>query len=397
MALITLGLTAPALGACDLPLVSGNQHERTVLVDYHYDQFNAVVAAYLPRVITARAGDAVVFKASWSGEPHTVTMGTLVDKPFRDVGWSFLKNGPPFGQPPSTPQFQAAQQELNQFEPQSSSFDIPQDAAQPCYLDQGLPPQDLTKACPKRAQPAFDGRRAFYSSGFIGYQDNSYRLPIATSATPGTYYFTCLYHGPLMTGQLVIKAKDASIPSQDEVTRQAQNDLQKFANPLTRAYQQARSGRGPDGKPVTGLFAGTGDPTDTGAVAEFIPKTIHARIAQKLTWHIIGDFHTISFDVPKYIPIFLTAKDGTVSQNPQTFQPVGAPGFSQTPSQGGSGPGPPVLVDAGNYDGSHFISSGGGGGQPGQDFAYSLTFTRAGTYKFACLVHPQMVGEVDVS
>ena len=159
VALITLGLTSPALGACDLPLVSGNQHERTVLVDYHYDQFNAVVAAYLPRVITARAGDAVVFKASWSGEPHTVTMGTLVDKPFRDVGWSFLKNGPPFSQPPNTPEFKAAQDEINQFEPQSSSFDIPQDAAQPCYLDEGLPPQDLTKACPKRAQPAFDGRR----------------------------------------------------------------------------------------------------------------------------------------------------------------------------------------------------------------------------------------------
>jgi plastocyanin len=396
---VALGLTLSVLSAaCDLPLVGSAQHERTVLVDYHHDQFNAVFAAYFPRTITVRAGDTLAFKAAFTGEPHTITLGTLVDKPFRDVGWSFLKNGPPFGQPPNTPEFQAAQQELNQFEPQTSSIsDIPQNAAQPCYLDHGLPPQDLTKACAKRPQPAFTGRQSFYSSGFIGYQDTTYRVPIAADASPGIYYYTCLYHGPLMTAQLVIKPKNASIPSQDEVTRQAQNDLQKYVNPLARAYQQAKAGRLPDGTQVQGEFAGTGDSNVPGAVGEFVPRTIRARVSQKLTWHIVGDAHTISFDVPRYIPIFVTAKDGTVSQNPQTFQPVGGPGFPQTSPGGGNGPPAPVVVDAGGYDGSHFISSGIGGGQAGQDFAYSLTFTKAGTYKYACLVHPQMVGEVDVS
>jgi len=33
---------------------------------------------------------------------------------------------------------------------------------------------------------------------------------------------------------------------------------------------------------------------------------------------------------------------------------------------------------------------------PSQEVTYSVTFTKAGTYKYACLVHPQMVGEVDV-
>jgi plastocyanin len=139
------------------------------------------------------------------------------------------------------------------------------------------------------------------------------------------------------------------------------------------------------------------------SVAEFIPKTIHARVGQKLTWQVIGDTHSVSFDVPRYSPVFTRAGNGTVAFYNPSWQPAGGPGF---PNPFASGPPPPpggalppVAVDAGNYNGSHFQSSGVGGpsGGPPQEFSYSVTFTRAGNYKFACLVHPQMVGEVDVS
>jgi len=56
-----------------------------------------------------------------------------------------------------------------------------------------------------------------------------------------------------------------------------------------------------------------------------------------------------------------------------------------------------VHVDAGDYDGRHFLSSGLGGPMgPDDVVTYSVTFTRAGSYKYACLVHPLMVGVVDV-
>jgi plastocyanin len=52
-----------------------------------------------------------------------------------------------------------------------------------------------------------------------------------------------------------------------------------------------------------------------------------------------------------------------------------------------------VDVDAGKWDGSGFISSG----SPQGAINWSLTFTKAGKYKYACLIHPRMVGEVDVT
>jgi len=59
---------------------AANEHERNVLIDYHFDQYAAVFPAYFPKQVTVHPGDAVVFKQSWSGEPHTVTMGTAVDE-----------------------------------------------------------------------------------------------------------------------------------------------------------------------------------------------------------------------------------------------------------------------------------------------------------------------------
>ena len=133
-----------------------------------------------------------------------------------------------------------------------------------------------------------------------------------------------------------------------------------------------------------------------------MPRTIKVKARQKVTWRIVGDFHTVSFNVPKYLPEITIAKDGAVSYTKETSDAVGGPGFpapsgSGGPSSGPPPPPPPVHLDAGNYDGSHFLSSGlGGPTDPTQEVTYSVTFTKPGTYKYACLVHPQMVGEVVV-
>jgi plastocyanin len=387
-----LALMPVASTACNAPFGLGDNHERSVLIDYKHDEFTSAFLRFFPQVVTVRAGDTVVFKQSWSGEPHTVTMGNVVNQAFQPI-LPLLKNGVPPGPPPPEA---AAFLKLPSVYSQDGSFQ--QLATQPCYVDTGAPPSDATKPCPRRNQPDLTGRQSYYNSGFIPYQGldgNIFKVKIAADAAPGTYNYYCAVHGPVMRGQVQVKGKDASVPSQDEVNRQAQAEIQKAAQPALTALHEAQAGKSPI---HGGYLAGYGsDNIQDVEINQFIPKTIKASSGQKVTWIFVGAAHTVSFDVPSYIPIFTVSKQGTVAQNPQTIDPVASPGPPpQDPNSNGPPPGtPPTIVDGGNYDGSHFISSGlfpGGSGSTG----YSLTFAKAGAYRYACLVHPNMVGEVDV-
>jgi plastocyanin len=382
--------------ACSAPFGLGDNHERTVLTDYKHDEFTGAFLRFFPHDLTVRAGDTVVFKQSWSGEPHTVTMGKLVDRAFQPI-LPLLKNGiPPGPPPPEAAAYLKLPSLYNDTNPQDNS--IGQNVAQPCYVDTGQPPTDRTKPCPRAAQPAFNGRQSYYNSGFIPYQGldgNVFRVKISSDATPGTYNYYCGVHGVVMRGQLQVKGKDATVPPQDEVNRQAQAEVQKAAQPALTALHEAQAGKSPI---HGGYFAGYGSPkVQDVEINQFIPKTIQASVGQKVTWIFVGGAHTVSFDVPSYIPIYTTDKSGKVAQNPQTVDPIASPGAPpQDPNSNGPPPGtPPTIVDAGNYDGSHFISSGLFGGNAGST-GYSLTFTKSGNYRYACLVHPDMVGTVNV-
>jgi len=54
-----------------------------------------------------------------------------------------------------------------------------------------------------------------------------------------------------------------------------------------------------------------------------------------------------------------------------------------------------VQLDAGNFDGSGGLRSSGIGFNTGD--TYSITFTKPGTYPYACLIHSGMTGKVVVS
>ena len=56
------------------------------------------------------------------------------------------------------------------------------------------------------------------------------------------------------------------------------------------------------------------------------------------------------------------------------------------------------TVDGGSYDGTAFKSTGFVESDPSSQLvAYTLTFTKAGTYSYVCLVHPNMGGVVQVT
>jgi plastocyanin len=409
-------LLVPFLAAsCGLP-GAANEHERQVLVDYHFDQYAAVFYSYFPKEVSVHPGDTVVFKQSWSGEPHTVTFGTAVDDVY-NVLWKFIKDGPPYPEkPPDDPSVAPALTKLNslpQAQSQTSSA-FGQQGAQPCYVESGPLPDPGDKRCPNRTLKPFTGKQLFYNSGIIPYQGdqgNTYRLPIAADAAPGMHYYTCLIHGVLMSGVVTIAPASQAIPSQADVNSAAQKQLSKSSDPFAKAFKEAQGNVA-----KTGNLAGVDTPRDiAGSVTEFVPRTVKTKVHQKVTWRIVGDSHTVSFNVPKYLPEITVGKDGAVQYTDQVINAVGGPGFpappapdpSSAPASGGppdggsnSGPpppSPPVHVDAGDYDGRHFLSSGLGGPMGTDDVVtYSVTFTRAGSYKYACLVHPLMVGVVDV-
>jgi plastocyanin len=53
-----------------------------------------------------------------------------------------------------------------------------------------------------------------------------------------------------------------------------------------------------------------------------------------------------------------------------------------------------VNLDAGEFNGSAGLKSSGIGFNTGD--TYSVTFTKTGTYPYACLIHPGMIGKVVV-
>ena len=108
-------------------------------------------------------------------------------------------------------------------------------------------------------------------------------------------------------------------------------------------------------------YAGAGFGNGQIIVMKFYPDTITVDVGDSVTWHVQGDSHTISF---------LSG-----GQAPNPFSPQ-----AQQPSGGNT------------YGGSGFVNSGIV--DPGN--TYTLTFTKAGTFTYNCLLHPDMSAKVVV-
>src|SRR5687768_15668272 len=69
-------LTGLVASAC----AGASSGTRTVRVDFRHDEFASHYWRYFPGTVYAHPGDEVVFDQQWTGEPHTVTFGTIVDE-----------------------------------------------------------------------------------------------------------------------------------------------------------------------------------------------------------------------------------------------------------------------------------------------------------------------------
>jgi plastocyanin len=108
-------------------------------------------------------------------------------------------------------------------------------------------------------------------------------------------------------------------------------------------------------------YAGAGFGNGQLITMKFYPSTITVDVGDSVTWHAVGDAHTISF------------LSGAQAPDPHSAQ-------AQQPAGGNT------------YSGTGFVSSGIE--DPGD--SYTLTFTKAGTYTYNCLLHPGMSARVVV-
>jgi len=400
------------IGAC----ASGSSEALTVRVDYDHDEFATQFIRYFPDNIQVHAGDTVIFRQDWTGEAHTVTFGTKVNevlsitKPLLDE-WGDVPEDqiPPevFGayfaaecslpvlygceEGPPEPESTAEEPTEEPSVPESIG-EINQTIAQPCLIEQGPLPEDGAP-CPTTELGPFDGTEAYYNSGFIGFEtdgENIFELNLSDSIAPGDYNFFCSVHGSFHSGTMQVVPSDQPIPSAREVNVQTRQELNEMVEAFRQVYDKAQDGQFVfGGEAFTGNFSGLIDERVEGSLNEFIPETIEAEVGEPVTWLMFGA-HSISFDVPEYFPIYERLEDGTVRANEEVYLPAGgAPEIEQADSVD------PIEIDGGTWDGSDFWSSGVL--YSDAYVKYTLRFSTPGTYRYACLIHPPMVGTVTVT
>lgn len=396
---------------------SGEDEAVTVRVDYDHDEFATQFIRFFPDRIQVHPGGRVVFRQDWTGEAHTVTFGTRVSealaitRPLIDEWGDVPEEEIPaevmeaylaaecslpvlYGceEPPAEEEASSAEPPPAETNAAVETQEINQTIAQPCLIEEGPIPDDGLP-CPDQELGPFEGTEVFYNSGFLGFEAetaNVFELKVSDSIQPGEYNFFCAVHGSFQSGTMEVIAADQPIPSTNEVNIQTRQQLNEIVEPFRAVYERAKEGNFVyGGQSYKGNFSGLVDEGVEGLLNEFIPKTLAVKVGAPVTWLMFG-YHSISFGVPEYFPIYETSEDGTVRANEGVYLPAGgAPEVPESPIS------EPIVVDGGTYDGADFWSSGVLGSEAYVE--YTLRFSTPGTYRVACLIHPRMVGTVVVT
>ncbi len=380
-----------------------------VSVDGHPDGFAGSFLAYFPNEIQVHPGDEVDFTVVFTGEPHTVTLGKDVDDVFNVIAQACpnggladpdCQEGPPEAY---ADQYNAVNEKLPALLPDNPTDPIPQGSAQPCFLATGDIPTD-NSACPEQTQPAFDGTQTVYNSGYL--EDGAvFKVELSDDIAPGTYNFYCLLHREGMTGTITVVDKDTEVPSAADQKTTGDASLADLSAKLQPAFTPLASLT-----PDTAAAGAFSEDAQEATINEFGPKEADIDVGGSVTWTVLGP-HTISFNAPESArPLLIKDADGNWQINTETISPAPEGAAGQVPPDENAPPpdenapppdenAPPTLIDAGEWDGQGFHSSGlilsFGPGDPGFS-AYKLTFTTAGTYTYLCLIHPDMEGTIKV-
>jgi plastocyanin len=242
------------------------------------------------------------------------------------------------------------------------------------FLAPGQTPPDPStpQAQSPSGGPSYDGA-SFYNSGIMLPLPPGVAAPPGTVAsysltfpTAGTYQFHCLIH-PGMAGTLVVQAAGTAYP-QTQAQVDASAGTVKAADIATGHQLEASftptAATNPDGTKTYDLAAGIGK--DNIEILRFISEKLDVHVGDSVVWTNLstGEPHSVSF--------------GTEPPPPAAEAPAGG---STYPASG--------WTSSGLYLGAPL---------PGPH-SYKLTFTKAGTYKYFCVLHDVvgMVGAITVS
>ena len=126
-----------------------------------------------------------------------------------------------------------------------------------------------------------------------------------------------------------------------------------------------------ESEPIT-IRAGVSDPTHPQiAVLQYMPAKATVAIGQKVRWNW----------------------DETKEPHSVTFFPAGQSAPDPSQSEAFFAPTPPT----GPYDGTALVNSGLVPLGPQAVPPFEMTFAKAGSFKYVCVIHPQMVGTIDVA
>jgi plastocyanin len=225
--------------------------------------------------------------------------------------------------------------------------------------------------------------RKLHNSGillFAGKKGYTFRFPKA-----GTYKFVCIVH-PGMEGRIVVRPKAAAARTKTAVTA-------AVAKQLTRAFATAQSQiRIRPSTPNT-VIAGVGTKV---AALNFLPETLTVPLGTKVTWinRSPSEVHNVAFGPKPFLQTFLRSTD--------LLGPPGSPLQLSPVFVYGSDP-TPYIYDGANH-GNGFLSTPLTDVQPGDPpqglpQSVEVIFSKAGSYRYYCLIHiaEGMEGEIVVT
>jgi plastocyanin len=358
------------------------------------DKYPSVFTAFVPSQVPLHPGDAVNFQLQDTGEPHAVAVGTLVD--------AAVTGADGLGPTATLKQIEGLKpmKKVPSVMPLSPKGKVPElnaSAAQRCFLESGSPPNSPTggaAACEEAGQPDFNGRQPFFSSGLLE-EGEPFRIKLAADIAPASYRFMCLVHRSTMTGTIEVRPKDVERPSVAELRTQAEAEEKEVAASLEPSARVAGV-KAFDAKGAGPVFAGTGPlGLSRGFITAFIGDEVKVAVDTPLVWKV-NRTHTISFNPSREAKdgFILEGSDGT-RLNEDVWNPVGskrAPaGLFRIPPAKKS-----YKINGGTWSGEDAWSSGVIQATAGTAVSYSMRFSKAGTYKYTCLIHDSMRGRVVV-
>ena len=361
----------------------------TVNVDADVDDPQSFYLGYFPGTVKVHAGDTVVYKSNFTGEPHTITFGTFINPAIEA-----FEN--------ATPEQLAADEPPPEFEPlfryamlPEGPGDANQVSANPCFVATGALPDDTTQPCPDQEPAPFTGKEVFYNSGFLPDQEE-FELTLADDIAPGVYKGFCMLHFTEMISTIEVVAEGEEATTAAEAEAQADRELEPLVAKVKEAHEKAE-GAAAAGTVVAGDPPGEEEPESSGppkpntsaGLAEFTPKEISVASGGSVTWNVSGP-HSITFNAPEDARVIIgKGPDGRTHLVEKAASPAL---FNVPPPPEGEPEGPPPTADLGSFDGTGFANTGiqfGG--------AFKVTFTEPGSYRYICVVHPDMEGTVTVT